>query len=83
MYNLGDYFKINKQRAKANEKSIVKGEKFRFTVLTERLIRLEYNDKGNFVDDPTELVLYRDLETPKFDVIDNANFVSISTKYLS
>lgn len=81
MYNLGDYFKINKQRAKANEKSIVKGEKFRFTVLTERLIRLEYNDKGNFVDDPTELVLYRDLETPKFDVIDNANFVSISTKY--
>ena len=80
MYNLGDYFKINKQRAKANEKSIVKGEKFRFTVLTERLIRLEYNDKGNFVDDPTELVLYRDLETPKFDVIDNANFVSISTK---
>ena len=81
MYNLGDYFKIDKKRAKANEKNIIKGEKFRFTVLTERLIRLEYNDKGTFVDDPTELVLYRDLETPKFDLIDNANFVSITTKY--
>ena len=81
MYNLGDYFKIDKKRAKANEKNIVKGEKYRFTVLTERLIRLEYNDKGQFIDDPTELVLYRDMETPKFDVIDNANFVSITTSY--
>ena len=81
MYNLGEYFKIDKNRAKANDKSIIKGDKFRFTVLTERLIRLEYNDKGVFVDDPTELVLYRDLETPKFDLIDNANFVSISTSY--
>ena len=81
MYNLGDYFKIDKKRAKANEKNVIKGDKFRFTVLTERLIRLEYNDKGNFIDDPTELVLYRDLETPKFDVIDNSNFVSISTSY--
>lgn len=81
MYNLGDHFKIDKKRAKANDKNIIKGEKFRFTVLTERLIRLEYNDKGVFVDDPTELILYRDLETPKFDVIDNANFVSVSTSY--
>ncbi len=81
MYNLGDHFKIDKKRAKANNASIIKGEKYRFTVLTERLLRIEYNDKGLFVDDPTELVLYRDLEPPKFDVIDNANFVSISTKY--
>ena len=81
MYNLGDHFKINLENAKANSKSIIKGEKYRFTVLTERLIRLEYNDKGVFVDEPTELILRRNLPTPKFEVIDNANFVSITTSY--
>ena len=40
MYNLGDHFKIDKTKAIANPKCIVKGDKYRFTVLTERLIRL-------------------------------------------
>lgn len=37
-----------KAYAKANENAIVKGEKYRFTVLTDRLIRLEYTDDGFF-----------------------------------
>ena len=61
MYNLGEQFKIDKTRAIANKKNIIQGQNYRFTVLTERLIRLEYNDTGHFVDDPTELVLYRDI----------------------
>ena len=81
MYNLGDNFKVDKEKAKANPKSIIKGEKYRFTVLTERLVRLEYNDNGHFIDNPTEQVLYRNLETPKFELIDNSNFLSITTKY--
>ena len=63
MYNLGEQFKINIQRGVAKEKNILKGKTYRFTVLTERLIRLEYNEKGTFIDSPTERVLYRDLET--------------------
>ena len=81
MYNLGDYFKLDLAKSKANPKCVIKGEKFRFTVLTERLIRLEYNENGHFIDNPTELVLYRNLEIPKFQVIDNSNFVSITTSY--
>ena len=81
MYNLGDYFKIDKTKAIANPKSIIKGDKFRFTVLTERLIRLEYNEKGQFIDDPTELVMKRNFQLPIFEVIDNANFISITTSY--
>lgn len=81
MYNLGEHFKINKAKAVANPNAIIKGDKYRFTILTERLIRLEYNDKGQFVDEPTELVLNRNLNVPKFDVIDNSNFVSITTSY--
>ena len=81
MYNLGEYFKLDMNKALANPKSIIKGDKYRFTVLTERLIRLEYNDSGKFVDEPTEQVLYRNLKPPKFELVDNSNFLSITTKY--
>ena len=81
MYNLGEQFTLDKKRAIANKNSIIQGPNYRFTVLTERLIRLEYNDNGHFVDDPTELVLYRDLKTPEFDLKEDHNFIIITTKY--
>lgn len=81
MYDLGEYFKIDMKSALANPKSIVQGKNYRFTVLTERLIRLEYNDNGNFVDEPTQLVLYRNLKKPEFSVEEDTNFVVITTKY--
>ena len=81
MYDLGKQFTLDKKRAIANKKSIVQGKNYRFTVLTERLIRLEYNDNGIFIDDPTERVLYRDLKTPEYNVSEDGNFVVITTKY--
>ena len=81
MYNLGDQFKLDMKRAIANPKNIVQGENYRFTVLTERLIRLEYNDKGKFIDNPTELVLYRDMKQPEYHVNEDSNYVVITTKY--
>ena len=81
MYNLGEQFTLDRKRAVANKKNIIQGEKFRFTVLTERLIRLEYNDNGIFIDDPTEQVLYRDLKTPEFHSNEDSNYVVITTKY--
>ena len=81
MYNLGEQFKIDKKRAIANPKNIIQGDNYRFTILTERLIRLEYNDSGVFLDEPTQLVLYRDLKTPIFKVNEDTNFLVITTKY--
>jgi len=81
MYDLGDQFKIDTKKAVAQEGNIIKGDKYRFTVLTERLIRIEYNENGNFIDAPTELVLYRNLKTPEFKVGEDNNFISITTKY--
>ncbi len=81
MYNLGEQFKIDKTRAIANKKNIIQGQNYRFTVLTERLIRLEYNDTGHFVDDPTELVLYRDMPDVQFTLKEDTNFIVITTKY--
>lgn len=81
MYNLGDQFKIDRQKALAKKENIVAGDKYRFTVLSERLIRLEYSDKGTFIDEPTELVLYRNMPKINFELVDNSNFLSITTKY--
>ena len=61
MYDLGAQFKPDMEKAIANPKSVIKGEKYRITVLTQSLIRLEYSEKGIFNDNPTELVWYRNL----------------------
>ncbi len=81
MYNLGEQFNLDMNKAKANKDSIILGKKYRFTVLTERLIRLEYNEEGKFVDNPTEIVLYRNLPAPKYQVKQDETFLEITTKY--
>lgn len=81
MYNLGECFKINYLNAKSLEASIIKGEKYRITILTSRMIRLEYNEQGIFEDRPTELVWFRNLETPKFSVKEDATFMELTTDF--
>ena len=67
MYNLGEYFKIDCTKAKANDAAVIKGAKFRITVLTERLIRLEYNENGIFEDLPTQVAWNRSFNVPDFN----------------
>lgn len=81
MYDLGQQFKIDYKKSLANSKAVIKGEKYRFTILTPRLIRLEYSETGNFLDAPTERVLYRNLEVPKFDMKEEGNVLTIITEY--
>lgn len=81
MYDLGDQFKIDYTSAVSNKKGMIVGDKYRFTVLSPRLIRLEYNESGIFLDRPTELILHRNLQTPEFNYKDDGHFVEISTKY--
>ena len=81
MYNLGEHFKTNLGVAKANEKNIFKGEKYRITVLTERLVRLEYSETGTFEDRPTRIVEKRNFPTPEFKSKDEGGILQIVTKY--
>ena len=69
-------------RPKANEKAVVKGEKYRFTVLTDRLIRLEYSENGVFVDEPTQRVFRREFDVPEFKVKESKNSLEIITDKL-
>ncbi|MBQ8202845.1 MAG: DUF5110 domain-containing protein [Clostridia bacterium] len=45
---------------KANEKSMLIGKNYRFTALTDRLIRLEYSYDGVFEDRASQVVFHRD-----------------------
>lgn len=50
------------------QQAIVQGDCYRFSVLTDRLIRLEYNENGKFEDRATQIVINRDFEVPDFKV---------------
>ena len=81
MYNLGDPFKFNYEKSKVNPLSVIQGNKYRVTIMTERLIRFEYNEHGLFEDRPTELIWYRNFETPEFEVKQDEKYLEITTKY--
>ena len=67
--------------SKSLDDCIFQGKNYRITVLTERLVRLEYSTSGNFVDDPTEQVWFRKFDKPKFEVDDKDTTLVIKTDY--
>lgn len=81
MYNLGEQFNFDYEKAKAIETNIIKGENYRFTVLSERLIRMEYSKDGVFEDRPTELVWYRNMPKVNFQVKQDKHYLEITTSY--
>ena len=81
MYEFGDQFKFSFDNAKANPECVYTGKNYRITVLTERLIRLEYSKEGKFIDNPTALVLQRNFPKPKFVVRQDEKTFILTTSY--
>lgn len=81
MYPLGEQFQMDYTKTKANPNAVLQGNHYRITILTERLIRLEYHPKGLFLDAPTQLVLCRNFDPPSFTVKEDDRFLEVSTKY--
>ena len=81
MYPLGKQFKINQKDGIAEQKAIYKGPNYRITIITERVVRLEYSPSGKFVDKPTQLIQKRNLGYPNFRVNQDPNVIEITTKY--
>jgi hypothetical protein len=71
--------------SKANENAIVIQDSARFTILTERFIRLEYQSDKNFTDNASLTFLNRNLPVPEFTAKNDVdtNWLLISTDYLS
>lgn len=55
-------------------------DNFRFSVLTSKLLRVEYSKDCLFTDKPTQAVLFRNIAKPEFRIIENESQVVVSTK---
>ena len=71
------HFEPNPDRA-----SVVMNSNFRFTVLTERLIRMEYSASGQFEDRASQVFWFRHQPVPSFTSRYKSEKVEIETEYL-
>ncbi len=69
-------------RPKADPKAVVQGKHYRFTVLTERLIRMEWDETDAFQDRATQKVICREFPVPEFTVRETEDSLEIITAKL-
>lgn len=63
----------------ARQANQVVGEHYRITILTPRMLRLEYSPSGQFEDRPTQLAINRDLGPVEFTVARDAGGLHLFT----
>ncbi|MBP5198679.1 MAG: alpha-xylosidase, partial [Lachnospiraceae bacterium] len=80
MIDIGQVIELNPV---ADEKAVIKGDNYRFTVLTDRLIRVEYQENGDFLDEATKLAICRKFDLPKFSSETNRGILKIDTEALT
>lgn len=80
MYNLGESFKVDTTKGVATNSKIFKGNKYRITILTDGLIRLEYDENGNFNDKLTELVVNRIFKPVEVQYKEDPKYLYVYTK---
>ena len=66
----------------ANPDAVVTAKNVRFTVLTDRLVRLESSKGGHFEDRPSQAFWYRDQPVPTFSTSVTEELIEIETDYL-
>ncbi len=59
--------------------AVVIAPQVRFTVLTSRLLRLEYSPTDTFEDRPSQVFWYRHQPVPKFEVVRSAEQIELNT----
>ena len=77
MMKAADIWKI---RPLADPRATVRGEQYRITVLTERLLRLEYDENGLFRDRATQMALCREFPVPGYTVSDTEQGLVLDTE---
>ncbi len=72
-----------KENPVANPDAVVTSGNARFTVLTDRLIRMEWSENGRFEDNATLAIVNRNLPVPAYTVKPSGSGVIIKTKSLT
>lgn len=73
---------VYETRPLALTQNMVSGEKYRFTVLTPSLIRMEYSKQGVFEDRASQSVFFRDFPENKFTTECNNGWLKLETENL-
>ncbi len=81
MYPLGRQFEVDGTKAMSDTKAIIQGSRYRISVISERIVRLEYSPEGRFNDRPTQLIRKRNIGLPDFSLRQDTNILEITTKY--
>ena len=62
------------------EGAVIRGEGYRITVLTDRLLRLEYEPEGRFCDTATQTVINRAFPLPAFSLKEKDGWLTVETE---
>ena len=62
--------------------SVITGENYRISVLTESLVRLEYSEGGVFEDGQTQVVQNRDFGPVACEVVETEEVLDLHTEHL-
>ncbi len=74
-----EHFALGQESVTKSENIISKG-KVRISVLSDRVVRVEVDNKGHFTDEPTQCVWYRNFDSPKFRTAENGKTIKIITE---
>ncbi len=75
----GAFSALADNNPKADDRAMVVAGNARFTVLTDRLIRMEWSEGGAFEDNATLAIVNRNLPVPAFSVKRSGDAVTIKT----
>ena len=81
MYRLGEQFELPYEDAVSNPKAVIKGNKYRITILSDILVRLEYSESGVFEDRPTTQIWKRNLPTPQYQMKEDVTTIEVTTSH--
>lgn len=80
MSNISNYYIEKREKLISDKESYVVGNNYRFTVLSPRLIRLEYSSDGIFEDRPTSLVVNRSFPKTNYSITESDTLIEIATE---
>lgn len=66
----------------APQGSQIRWDNYRFTILTEAMIRVEYHPDGEFEDAATQTVLNREFPTPEFNKKETDEYIEVITSHV-
>lgn len=83
MNTIGEYFLKKKDDPKTVDENIIAGKKYRISILTERLIRLEYSNDGKFEDRASQRVIFRNFPKVVFNASQSDLLIQVTTPYFT